>query len=65
MGQFRPPKTTGHMHVQYLFDLETSCMSAAFAGQVCPAERVEDMDVNQNCLQTQVTVQNTPHLNFT
>ena len=38
-------------------------MSAVFAGvqtgQVRPAERFEDMDVNQNCLQTQVTVQNT------
>ena len=48
------------MHVQYLFDLETSCMSAAFSGvqtgQVCPAERVEDIDVNQICLQTQVRV---------
>ena len=55
------------MHVQYLFDSETSWMSAAFAGvqgpctfwqlgQVCPAERVEDMDVNKNCLQTQVRV---------
>ena len=47
------------MYVQYLFDLETSCVSAAFAGvqtgQVCPDERVEDMDVNQNCLQTHMS----------